>query len=56
MKLPQDNVLVFSAYADDLPVRIYQSGWQPLNNPDSVLGEYAGDLRQLLDQCRLYLR
>lgn len=56
MKLPQESVLVFSAYADDLPVRIYGPGWQPLNDADPVLGEYGGDLRRLLDQCQLFLR
>jgi len=56
MKLPGESVLVFSTYADDLPVRIYGPEWLPLNNPDSVLGEYAGDLRRLLDQCQLFLR
>ena len=56
MKLPEHGVLVFSGYSDDLPIRAYGPGWQPLNNGNSVLREHTSDLRDLLDQCQFYLR
>ena len=55
MQISETDTMVLSAYSDDIPIRAYGRGWQPLKDENAVLRENTADLRKLLDQCQEFL-
>jgi uncharacterized protein len=56
LKVEDDGVIVLSAYADDIPLRVFGHHWQPLENESEVLRRETAQLVSLVSQCQEFLR
>ncbi len=53
--VPDQGVIVISAYSDDMPMRAYGPGWLPLDHEHQILSAESRTLAELVGECQEFL-